>query len=262
MPYNILLVDDNKDFRDEFRDYLEDYEVIEASNGEEALNLLRKPNEIDLVILDVMMPGLRGTEVLKEIKGMAPDLGIIILTGYSSKDVAIEALKGRADDYIEKPLNIDKTKEIIEKILEAKKGVGDINTSDVKGKIERVKRFAERNYHKRVCLKDVAALVYLSPKYLSRIFKQNTGMEFSEYKLEIKIKRAKEFLKKTGCNINQISYKLGYQNTESFTRIFKRITGYTPREYRDKNRIKNKRDLSVKGARKKRKRLKYKRVSS
>ena len=52
MPYNVLIVDDDKDFRDEFRDYLENYEVIEASNGEEALELLRKPNEIDLVILE------------------------------------------------------------------------------------------------------------------------------------------------------------------------------------------------------------------
>ena len=62
------------------------------------MQLLRKPNEIDLVLLDVMMPGLSGTEVLREMKKLSPNLAIIILTGYSSKDVAIEALKGHADD--------------------------------------------------------------------------------------------------------------------------------------------------------------------
>jgi len=240
MPFNILLVDDDKEFRDEFRDYLEDYEVIEASNGEEALELLRKPNVIDLVILDVLMPGLRGTEVLKEMKRINPDLGIIILTGYSSENVAIEALKGHADDYMQKPVDIDKAKEIIERLLENKKGEGDIDNRSMEGKIEKVKRFVERNYHKKVRLKDAAQAVYLSPKYLSRIFKQSTGKGFSEYKLKIKIEKAKELLGKTGYNVNQVAEKLGYENVESFIRLFKRLAKYTPTEYRKKFRGKSK----------------------
>jgi len=236
MAYNILLVDDDKEFREEFRDYLEDYQVIEARNGEEALNLLRKPNVIDLVILDVMMPGLRGTEVLKEMRKLDPDLGIIILTGYSSESVAIEALKGHADDYIQKPLDIDKAKEIIESLLEAKKEEGNIDIAGIKGKIEKVKRFVERNYHKKVCLKDAAQSVYLSPKYLSRIFRQNTGKSFSEYKLKVKIEKARELLSKTGYNVNQVAENLGYENVESFIRLFKKFVKYTPAEYRKKIR--------------------------
>ena len=54
MAYNILLVDDDREFREEFRDFLHDYNVVEASNGNEALELLSRPNEIDVVILDVM----------------------------------------------------------------------------------------------------------------------------------------------------------------------------------------------------------------
>jgi two-component system response regulator YesN len=233
MPYNILLVDDDREFREEFRDYLEDYQVIEAGNGEEALELLKKPNVIDLVILDVMMPGLRGTEVLKEMRKIDPDLGIIILTGYSSESVAIEALKGQANDYIQKPVEIDKAKEIIERILETKKEV-DIDTVNIEGKIERVKRFVQRNYHKKVCLKDAAQAVYLSPKYLSRVFKQSTGKSFSEYKSKIKMEKAKELLSETGYNVNQLAEKLGYENAESFIRIFKKLAGYTPTEYRKK----------------------------
>lgn len=240
MPYNILLVDDDREFREEFRDYLEDYEVIEACNGEEALKLLKKPNVIDLVILDVMMPGLHGTEVLKEMRNIDPDLGIIILTGYSSEGVAIEALKGHADDYIQKPLDIDRAKEIIERLLETKKEEADIDITGIKGKIERVKRFAQRNYHKKVCLKDAAQAVYLSPKYLSRVFKQSTGKSFSEYKLKIKIEKAKELLGKTGYNVNQVAEKLGYKNVESFIRLFKKLAKYTPTEYRKKIQRKNK----------------------
>ncbi|MGA1867877.1 MAG: response regulator [bacterium] len=237
MAFKILLVDDDKDFREEFCDFLEDYEVIEAANGEEALKIIRKPNEIDLVILDVMMPHLLGTEVLREIKRIAPDLPIIILTGYTSKDVAIDALRGHADDYIEKPLNIIKTKKIIARILEKRIGGHDINHTDTKGKIERVKYFAERNYNKKISLNDAAAIVGLSPKYLSRIFKEVTNKSFSQYRLEAKISMAKELLKDKGYNISQLSYKLGYQNVESFIRQFRKLVGCSPTEYRKKQHI-------------------------
>ena len=250
MPYNILLVDDDREFREEFRDYLEDYQVIEACNGEEALNLLRKPNVIDLVILDVMMPGLRGTEVLREIRKIDPELGIIILTGYSSESVAIEALKGHADEYIQKPLDIDKAKEIIGNVLEAKKEESNIDIAGIKGKIEKVKRFVERNYHKKVCLNDAAQAVFLSPKYLSRIFRQSTGKSFSEYKLKVKIEKGRELLSKTGYNVNQVAENLGYENVESFIRLFKKLVKCTPAEYRKKIQRKKKKPLRRKKTKK------------
>jgi YesN/AraC family two-component response regulator len=233
MPDKILLIDDDQDFREEFKNSLEEYEVIEANNGEEALALLRKPNEIDLAILDVVMPGLNGIDVLKELRRLSPDIGIIMLTGYSSKDIAVEALRAHADDYLEKPPDIDKTKAVIEKVLDGKRRTFT-SAGGANSKVERIKRFAERNSHKRTCLKDAAAAIYLSPKYLSRIFKQNTGTRFSEFRLEIKMNEAKSLLKDTDFNVNQIADRLGYQNAESFIRIFKKITGFTPTEFRKK----------------------------
>ena len=232
----ILLVDDDQEFRSEFGDCFEEYDIIEASNGEEALKILKKPNEIDLVILDVRMPGMDGIEVLGKIKKMMPEVGIIIFTGYGSKDVVVEALRKQADDYLEKPFDIDKTRRIIEKVLDTKRGGTEYDAIDTKGIMERVMRFAERNWAKRVSLQDAADAVYLSPKYLSRLFKENTGMGFSEYKLKVKIKKAQELLRKTGYTIDQISYKIGYQNSESFIRIFKKLTRYTPTEYRKKSK--------------------------
>lgn len=234
MPEKILVVDDDEDFRSEFKVSLEEYDVLEADSGQKALELLRKPNEIDLVILDVVMPGLTGTEVLKEIRRMSPGLGIIMLTGYGSKDTAVEALRCSADDYVEKPVDIDRIKEIIEKVLDTRKVRSEVSVTGAKGKVERTKRFAERNCHKRTSLKDAAAAIYLSPKYLSRIFKQNTGTRFSDFRLQIKMREAKSLLEDTGYNINQIAEKLGYQNTESFIRMFKKLTSNTPTQYREK----------------------------
>lgn len=232
MPDKLLLVDDDREFREEFAESLSDYEVIQADSGQEALRLLSRANEIDLVIMDVFMPGLSGTEVLKKIRNNFPGLGIIILTGYSSKDVAIEALKGHADDYLEKPVDIEKAKEMIEAILGDKRTPDVLSSQGIKGKIEKVKKFVERNCFKKVYLEDAARAVCLSPKYLSRIFEEITGTRFTEYRLKVKITQAMVLLKKSGYNIDQIADKLGYKNTESFIRQFKKITKMTPTQYR------------------------------
>ena len=64
MAYQILMVDDDAEFREELRVCLNDYSVTEAANGIEALAILKKPNAIDLVILDAVMPQVSGMEVL------------------------------------------------------------------------------------------------------------------------------------------------------------------------------------------------------
>jgi YesN/AraC family two-component response regulator len=231
MPYNILLVDDDTEFREEFRELFDDYHFVEAQNGREALDIVAKPNEIDLVILDVKLPDMRGTKVLQEMKRVAPSLPVVILTGYSSKDVAIEALKGNADDYIEKPIDVEKAGEII-KLLLQRSGASPVDMEGTGGKIARVKSFVERNYHKKVSLEEAAALVCLSPKYLSRLFRERTGQGFNEYRLNQKIERSKELLRHTEATVNQIAWQLGYRNAESFIRIFKRLTGRTPSDFR------------------------------
>lgn len=231
MSENILIVDDDEDFRREFRECLEEHDVRDVPSGEEALRILKKPNEIDLVVLDVRMPGMGGIEAMKRIKKLSPDINIIVLTGYGSKDVAVEALKLHADDYLEKPVDVDRARRVINEMLESRSWRQG-GHEGVKGRIERIKRFMERNSGKKVSLKDAAQLVYISPKYLSRIFKNCTGLNFCEYKLNVKMERAKALLKETGCNIDEIGEKLGYMNTESFIRQFKKIAHCTPTQYR------------------------------
>ncbi len=233
MPYNILLVDDDRDFREEFKDFFRGYRVIGVARGEEALAELAKPNEIDLVVLDVRLPDASGTAILKRIKRARPDLGVIILTGFGSKKVVIEALHGEADEYLEKPLDLEKTEAAISKILRQARWPAGIEGEDIAGKMERVKVFLERNVHKKVSLEDAAAVVLLSPKYLSRVFKEVTGRKFNQYKLELKIGQAKKWLAGTAHSVDKIAYSLGYLNAESFIRIFKKFTGRTPTEYRN-----------------------------
>ena len=232
MPYSLLIVDDDRDFRNEFKECFDEYKVYEAGTGQQAMELLAKPNEVDLIFLDVYLPDTKGTKLLTTIHELYPKLGIVILTGQGSKDVVLEALKGKADDYVDKPINIERTKDLIKKLLESKIEAIDVINGSLEDKLQRVKHYAERNVYKKVVLEDVARLVFLSPKYLSRLFKQHTGMNFSEYRLKVKITESMKLLKQKGMSVEQIAFNMGYQNLESFIRIFKKITGKTPSEYR------------------------------
>ena len=120
----------------------------------------------------------------------------------------------------------------IEKELLAKAGEASPSDMDISGKINHVRWFIEGNCFKKITLADAARTVYMSPKYLSRVFREKTGMGFNEYKLKMKMEQAKKLLKATGGSVKQISVKLGYANTESFIRQFEKIVGSPPSRYR------------------------------
>jgi|GEM_PF-1168817 len=237
MPYQVLLVDDDYYFREEFCELVPDFNVIEASEGNEAINILSNPHNIDLVILDENLPGINGTDLLKKIKNISPNIKSVILTGDSSKNVAVKALRAQAADFIEKPLNREKLEKITNLILASERGEKDKSQKGTKGKIEQAKYYAERNYEKKLNLSHIANELGLSPKYLSRVFKENTGMSFSDYKLKLRINKAKGLIKDGGYNVEEISYQLGYKNPESFSKTFRNYTGLTPGEYRKKSEI-------------------------
>ncbi len=228
-----MVVDDEKRVRDAFIDAFDEYEIIPVADGERALHILKQPNDIDIVVLDVMLVGLTGIEVLHEIKTMNPCQVVIICTGCNSKGVVIEALRAQADEYIEKPFDIELTKEIFEKLLRKNKNFSEEAVNERKGKVQQAQRFIEINYNKPLHLQDIARELFLSPKYLSRVLKEKTGKSFNEHKIEFRMQKAKQLLKQTNFTICEIAYKVGYQNPESFMKAFKKFTHMEPSRYRE-----------------------------
>lgn len=98
-----------------------------------------------------------------------------------------------------------------------------------------VKKFIEENLMNDLSLDSVAAGLHLNPVYLSRIFKNITGMNFSDYVTEIKLKKAAQLLQENKLTVKEISQKLGYSSTQYFIRIFKGRYGLTPKEYQKNN---------------------------
>ncbi|MBL7074441.1 sigma-54-dependent Fis family transcriptional regulator [candidate division KSB1 bacterium] len=114
----ILIVDDDENIRYSFRRMLKDkdYRILEVSTGEEAIRIISEES-IDLVIMDVRLPGMSGIEALRQIKEGRSKLLIIVITAYGTTDLAIEAMKRGAFDYLLKPFDIEEMKDLIEKGL-------------------------------------------------------------------------------------------------------------------------------------------------
>ncbi len=105
----IMLVDDEEPFVATMSKRLDKrgLKVISANSGQEALEQLAKNMAVDVIILDVKMPGMDGIETLQEIKKLHPLKEVIMLTGHATVESAIEGMKQGAFDYLMKPCDID-----------------------------------------------------------------------------------------------------------------------------------------------------------
>jgi DNA-binding response OmpR family regulator len=115
--WKVLLVDDEHEFVSTLAERLNlrGIDAATAADGEEALRLVEEIRP-RVVVLDLMMPGMSGIEVLQQIKRMHPEIRVLLLTGHGSTREGIEGMRVGADDYLMKPINID---ELIEKLRKA-----------------------------------------------------------------------------------------------------------------------------------------------
>jgi signal transduction histidine kinase len=123
----LLIVDDEPVIRDLCKRALRDYNVVEASDGEEALKVFLRGG-IDVILTDVMMPKLDGLELLKKLKEHEPTVVVIMMTGFADKELILKALKADADDFINKPLNLLQLKSAVDKALVQKALKEEITT--------------------------------------------------------------------------------------------------------------------------------------
>lgn len=114
----ILVVDDEEGLREGLSRLLEDegYRVLCASTGEQAFEIVRQTH-VDLVLTDMKMPGMNGIELLKKVRAIRQEIGVIILTGFGEIESYIEAMNFGAMEYVSKPFKVNELKFIVQKIL-------------------------------------------------------------------------------------------------------------------------------------------------
>ena len=143
----ILVVDDNKNVLEGLNLLLgEKYDTFLAFDGESALDIVRK-KDVDLVITDLVMPGMSGIELLEKIKHLKPEVTVVILTGHGTIDLAVEAIRKGAADFIEKPFQVDKILIDVENLLKMRK-------LEEKNRVFRRKLMLEESAIQMVCEND------------------------------------------------------------------------------------------------------------
>jgi UDP-3-O-acyl N-acetylglucosamine deacetylase len=123
----VLIVDDQEEILTSLGAILADegHEVLKARDGQDALHIVQSDSP-DIVFLDIWIPGIDGLQTLKAIKRIAPKCHVIMMSGHGTIETAVKAIKLGAEDYLEKPLNLEDTLHLVDKAVSSKKIMSEI----------------------------------------------------------------------------------------------------------------------------------------
>ena len=121
MDERILIIEDEDTLRESLSRVFtrEGYQVVPVNSAEPALELFEE-GSFDLILTDIILPGITGIELLKRVKEAAPDQVVIIMTAYASLETAVETLRSGAYDYIVKPIIHEEIKQIVKNALKVR----------------------------------------------------------------------------------------------------------------------------------------------
>ena len=194
----------------------------------------------DIVLTDIMMPGMDGFELIEWIKTNSYNCEIIILTAYGTFEYARKALDFGVTGYLLKPLNEAELKELINKaiynISQNSRQAGHLNSVNYSLPVRLACEYIDKNYQEDINLNKISNYVSLSKNYFCNIFKKETGITIWDYLIRIRMEEAKRMLLETEQKTYEISERVGYDDPSYFGRLFKKYTGFTPIEFRDSSR--------------------------
>lgn len=211
----------------------------------------------DLVLLDYQLPDIPGTEILKLVKRFFPSMLVVMITGAGSEEVAIQALRGGARDYLRKPFGMEQLLAHVESLLNLRRGgierrrnpfvqlpegEEDPAGGEDQESVERTRaifravRFIDENLDATLTLAEVARVAGMSKFHFCRRFCACTGVHFREFLAKRRVERAKELLAAEGRSITDIFREVGFKDMTHFARVFKRVAGELPSEFRRRSR--------------------------
>ncbi len=164
MSESILIVDDDPYITNLLENYFrkEGYTTHKLSKGKPAIQLLQKKH-FDVVLCDIRLPDIEGTELLTHIRQISPETAVLMMTAYAEIQAAVESIKSGAFDYITKPIHPDVISDLVKKAIKSKQGPSSFNTND----------FITGNYSKMLKLIEQAKLV--APTDMSVLIQGETG---------------------------------------------------------------------------------------
>lgn len=239
----VLIVDDEA-YMTEYIKSLVDWDsygfdrVLTAAGGSLARDLLNRYKP-ELLITDVSMPKITGLDLSALISENGYQTKVIIISGYSEFEYAKQAMRYGVTEYLVKPVLKDDFEETLKRVLLKFFQLDmDVNSNkkdflqDKKDVVAYVKNYINENIENDLSLEILGEIVHLHPSYLSKIFKEVSDMNLSNYVTDVKIQRAAELLRRGDMKVQDVMRQLGYQKSQHFSKLFKKRYGITPKEYR------------------------------
>ncbi len=244
---NIVIVDDEPKIRKGLGKLLGQHEGwIIAGVFEEAQSALSflYENDVDVILTDIQMPGMQGLDMVHKIREVNREIPVIIISGFSRFDYAQRAIELGVRKYVTKPTSPEEITQTLEQIdQELSRRAEALRQAVVPTEgsnpvqnllILRAMEYIERNYPEKLSLKDAASALYISPNYLSELFKKTTGQNFSDYLNDVRMERSRVYLADVSRKIGDISELVGFSDARYFSSAFRKKYGITPLEYRNK----------------------------
>lgn len=238
---DIVIVDDEPKIRNGLCRLLDNRGSWHVSGiYEDALDALKSLalHQPDVIITDIKMPELNGLDMIARMRETEQNAYIVILSGYSDFGFAQRAIELGVTRYLTKPTNTRELIAVLEEIerkLDQEQGSREEKKEITNLMVQKAMDYIALNYSEKISLKTIAAELYLSPNYLSELFKRHTEKNISEYITEYRLEKARKYLLQPEYKISDVSTLVGFGDARYFSSIFKRQYGITPVEYRNKS---------------------------
>lgn len=244
----ILLIEDDNDVREFLLSELEScFDLKVASDGKAGI-AMAKELDVDLIVSDVMMPGMNGFELTKRLKNSfeTSHIPIILLTALSTDENVLEGTESGADAYITKPFSPQLLMARILQLLNQReilrqkfgKVPQEIRSAMLRNEQDSlfVKRLDSIVYSRLgeqdLSVDKVAGLLHLGRTIFYKKVRGTTGYTPNEYIRVIRLRKAAELLKESEKNVSEVAYAVGFDNPYYFSKCFKEQFGMPPSQYR------------------------------
>lgn len=251
----IMTVDDNEDLLSFLKISLEDtYAIIQAHNGNEAVTSM-KTYVPDIIISDIMMPGMDGFELCRQIKAdiATCHIAVILLTARNSEQDREKGYACGADGFLSKPFSVNTLKTRIATILSQREKLQEryrhlLMVSDSRIEIESeddkfiasMVEIIEKNIKDPdFGIQELCAESRYSYQQIYRKIKALTGKTVNDFVRSVRLSHAAAHLRQSGARISEIMYDVGFNSHSYFTKCFREAYGLPPREYAEKFRNKS-----------------------
>ncbi|PRR85258.1 response regulator transcription factor [Clostridium luticellarii] len=250
--YKLLIAEDEPLERKALRIILQKHfyniDLLEdCKNGCETV-LSAKIYRPNIILMDIRMPKKNGLEAQREIIDFLPNVKTIILTAYEKFDYAKEAIEYGVSNYILKPVRPNDLKCAVTKALNSIEKFDSSNTGNnisrssfnnnsnpSEDTIKSILKYIDNNFSSQINLTSAANFVHLNPQYLSRYFKQKTGVTFIQYVTRLRLEKAKKLLITTDKSITQVALEAGYLDVAYFSKVFLKNEKLSPHKFKMKN---------------------------